>query len=97
MTNMAIPTDDLFFISNPETQGIGDNGTIAPGKNGTISYRIISTTEAALLEETFYSIEGQLTYSMNGQTYALPLLPADFLVLPGTITTHRVFPSARCV
>jgi uncharacterized membrane protein len=75
----------LFFISAPTLSGltaVDGTGTLAPDTSGTAGWTIIPTNAAAANGITQYLVGGTLSYTDDGYTVTIPVLPSEITVYP---------------
>ncbi|HLH56506.1 MAG TPA: hypothetical protein VKY92_23170 [Verrucomicrobiae bacterium] len=75
----------VFFQRNPNLTGItgiDGSGVLAASSSGSAEYIFIPTLDAAPSAATVYYIGGTLSFTMNGHSLNIPLMPGPVTVLP---------------
>ncbi|MEM9877916.1 MAG: Ig-like domain-containing protein [Pseudomonadota bacterium] len=76
---------DVFAVLEPELSGVSaidGSGVIDSGNTGTIKFTVIPGRDAAMDEETVYTLGGTLSYTAGDNVVTTPLLGAPITVLP---------------
>ncbi|CAF3659051.1 unnamed protein product [Rotaria sp. Silwood1] len=86
--NIYVQTDDKsnatdrFSIGRPNITGDIHNKDLSPKSSGQFNWFIIPYSSAAPITSTWYSVGGQLSYTIDGQLVNITLIPDKIQVNP---------------